>query len=189
MSDTADRAIAHREYGALLVLGALFLVFLVPAIAEMRKEVRDGIRREHLTELKHALEMVNNTLGHYPRSPAGLRLPGEQAGVGCTISSDKKSWLFGLDGVLLNNRHRDTIPRDPFADRGWTYAYCVDAVTPTAATSWYLRTRLERPHPPQAGFDEEHNYYFRVLHDGESTLYDICGGVLTCGAQRRTPRP
>jgi type II secretory pathway pseudopilin PulG len=49
------------------------------------------------------------------------------------------------------------------------------------ATHWYLRAELENRRMPTAGFDEEYNVFFRVLHQDQKTFYDICGGELRCG--------
>lgn len=53
------------------------------------------------------------------------------------------------------------------------------------ALAWYVRAELENNAKPRADFDEEYNIYFRVVNEGGGTFYDVCGGISTCGAERR----
>jgi type II secretory pathway pseudopilin PulG len=58
--------VAKREYLVLVVLVVILLASLYPALMHMRREARDGIRRNELVALKRQMEQHNNELGHYP---------------------------------------------------------------------------------------------------------------------------
>lgn len=81
------------------------------------------------------------------------------------------------------NKH-NTYPLEFSAD---PYLYIVTEKDSKGAIGWYLRTQLENFHAVSAGFDLEggHNFYYRVVDEGGSTWYDICGGQSTCGAEKR----
>ena len=177
-----DRLWARREALVLFILAALFLAALLPALRASRQERRDGLRREHLTQLKRTLEHVNNDLGHYPPPP-------DEPRTRCSSSLDTRDWFFGTDRRREIRKHLPDIPRDPRLPQTWDYRYCVTATDASGATAWVLRTRLERRQEPRAAFDPEegHNYYSRVLREGPETLFEICGGTLTCGVPPPAP--
>lgn len=55
-----------REYLVLAICALLLLILIVPALGHARREIRDGIQRENLAQVKRKLEDVNNSLGYYP---------------------------------------------------------------------------------------------------------------------------
>lgn len=166
----------------LALFGVTFATLLLRALSEARKELADGMRRDHLTLLKHSLETYFNVGEVYPASPTEPR-------IGCTSNVEEHSWLFGQKSPLRAASAPDSFPRDPTFPANWSYQYCVTAVDNQGATAWYLRTRLERLRKPTDGFDVEadHNYYYRVVREGSVTFFDICGGTLTCGAPPKPP--
>ena len=54
------------EWGVLVGLAVLLLVFLSPSLLYVRQERRDGIRRTELRQFKQLMEERNNELGYYP---------------------------------------------------------------------------------------------------------------------------
>lgn len=63
------------------------------------------------------------------------------------------------------------------------HEYIVTSSTSIGVTAWYLRAQLENSHGSQAGHDEDEGrkYDFRLIREGESTYYEVCGGTPTCG--------
>lgn len=59
--------------------------------------------------------------------------------------------------------------------------YVVTAATADRASAWYLRTPLQNPPAPKAGFDYEYNVFFSNGYEGQQGYYQICGGQNTCG--------
>lgn len=57
---------ARKELSALVALGVLFVILLLPALLHARQETRDGIRRDELAAFKQVLERENNDTGSYP---------------------------------------------------------------------------------------------------------------------------
>ncbi len=173
---------ARREAAVLVLLLLVFAGSLLPALVAARQQVRDGLRRARLIELKRALELVNNALGHYP-------MPPDEPRARCSSSLDVRDWFFGNHRAAVLRKHLPEIPRDPSFPGTWDYRYCVSVVDALGATAWTVRTQLERRQDPRAAFDaeENHNFYTRVVRNGPATFYDICGGTLTCGAPPRLP--
>lgn len=169
-------ATAQREGAALVAVGLLVAIGILLAVRGDHRELRDGIRREHLASLKHALELINNDTGAYPAPPDA---PQTQ----CAPSTDPHDWFFGQRRAAYIRRHVSMIPRDPQSPDTWAYTYCVVAVDGRGATAWYLRAQLERRQAPRAAFDAEegHNFFARVVREDGATFYDICGGTLRCG--------
>jgi len=60
------RNVAKVEYSFLFLLLVIFIVFLLPAAIYARRESRDGIRRNELTNFKTELEKYYNKHETYP---------------------------------------------------------------------------------------------------------------------------
>lgn len=154
----------------MLLLGTLFVFFLIQAVLPARAEVRDDLRRQDITNLKHSLEHYFNQHEYYPTPPSGLPA--------CTTSSPE-SWFFGSTSPLLKEQHIDAIPHDVRENRGYHYSYCVTAHGGSGRTQgYYLQAQLERPEAQQRSFDEDEarKFHFRVLHEQDRILYRVCGG-------------
>lgn len=177
--ETSHGSVAKREMLFLFILLGIFLAFLVPALSSAQKEDRDGVRRAHLLHIKQALEQYNNVAEIYPVAPTKPQ-------TGCATSADTNDWFFGAENPLFDEELLDAFPRDPRAEKGHPYLYCVIETDGERAIAWYLRARLERQTSPRAGFDDEYNIFFRVTHEQGKTLYDICGGTLRCGEKDGT---
>lgn len=161
---------AALEYRAVVLLGALFLGALIAAVIPARAEVRDDLRRQDVTNLKHAVEQYFNQHEYYPTPPAGASA--------CTASSPA-SWLFGASSPLLREQHIDAIPHDVREYREYYYAYCTTSSDSAGQTQgYYLQARLERPEQETRSFDEDEarKFHYRILYDGEAVLYRVCGG-------------
>lgn len=87
---------------------------------------------------------------------------------------------FGLE--MYNNKYK-YFPPTPDGKIGCTaygsYTYCVTSLDNKHASGFYLQAQLESRQPEARGFDEDEQrkYDFRVLHQGMTTLYRVCGGV------------
>lgn len=168
---------ARFELRVIAALALLFATALLPALANARKEIRDGVRRAHGASIKHAIEMFFNNHEAYPAPPVRDRLPR------CASSGKEDDWLFGRDGPLSREKFLTNLPRDPRFPRKRFIQYCVTEVDDRGATSWYLRMQLERRQRPRAAFNAEtgHNFYYRVVAEDGAIFFDICGGTLRCG--------
>ncbi|MGH9857590.1 MAG: hypothetical protein ACRD4B_07075 [Acidobacteriota bacterium] len=160
----------RREYWTvgifLVLLGGLLLSSFITA----RAQVRDELRKQDLTNLKHAVEMYNNAHGYYPAPPSGTP--------GCTRSDDRSSWLFNEESPLLKEQHLDAIPHDVREQRGHIYTYCVTDVKDNQGLGFYLQAQFEVDQADTRTFDEDESrkFHYRILHDEETILYRICGG-------------
>lgn len=161
---------ASLEYRAVLVLGVLLVGALIAAVIPARAEVRDDLRQQDVTNLKHAVEQYFNQHEYYPTPPAGTPA--------CTASSPA-SWFFGDFSPLLKEQHIDAIPHDVREYHEYYYTYCPTNTDSMGKTQgYYLQAQLERPEREQRSFDEdeERKFHFRILHDQQRVLYRVCGG-------------
>ncbi|MDP3685224.1 MAG: hypothetical protein Q8R32_00140, partial [bacterium] len=160
---------ARFELRVITALALLFAAALLPALANARKELRDGVRRAHLASVKHAIEMFFNKHEAYPAPPVRDRVPtspDEGGRVGgnrlpqCASSGKEDDWLFGRDGPLWKEKFLTDLPRDPRFPRKRFLQYCVTDADDRGATAWYLRVQLERRQRPRAAFNAETGHNF-----------------------------
>ncbi len=157
------------EYAAATTIFGLLLLFLIPSIISSRIAVRDDLRRQDITDLKHALELYNNEFDNYGTPPLSEI---------CTSTDDQTSWLFGNNSPLLKGQHINAIPHDTRERSGRAYVYCATDVTAGNVSGYYLEAQLEAQYTDERMFDEDEKrkFYYRILHDGERVLYRVCGG-------------
>ena len=78
------------------------------------------------------------------------------------------------------NAH-ETYPREFDAS---PHQYVVESSDNQGVTGWYVRAQLENKTEETVAFDAEaeRNYWYRIIREGETTYYDVCGGIARCGA-------
>jgi hypothetical protein len=177
--DAYSMSRAWWEGVVLLVAVIVLLGWFGFVVAYNRAAVRDDLRQTDLALLKHALEQYYNLRNRYVTPPS------HQAE--CTSSADPNSWLFGSSSPLLHDRLIDAIPHDVREGQRFAYHYCVtslgledeEAPGKKLADGYFLEARLEQDRPDEIGFDEDEQrkYHYRVLHEGNTVLYRVCGGV------------
>jgi type II secretory pathway pseudopilin PulG len=139
-----------------------------------RTAVRDDLRKQDITNIKHALEQYFNTHEFYVTSPENSQQ------LTCTQNSPD-SWLFSDASPLLREQFIDAIPHDVRESKGHVYRYCVTSLSRGKATGFYLEAQLESKAPVGVFFDEdeERKFGFRVLKENGKRLYRVCGGQET----------
>lgn len=67
------------------------------------------------------------------------------------------------------------------------HQYVVTDSTAAGATAWYLRAKLENQQETKTGYDGDvgRQYDWRLIQEGETTYYDVCGGTPTCDLDDR----
>lgn len=82
----------------------------------------------------------------------------------------------------MKNNELGYYPKDFDAE---PYQFIVVQDEGQQALSWYLRAKLERDVQPRNGVDQEpgRNYFYRIVRDGNTIFYDICGGILRCDVE------
>ncbi|HLD25485.1 MAG TPA: hypothetical protein VJC05_00385 [Candidatus Andersenbacteria bacterium] len=148
-------SVARREYLVLVLLGLIGLGFLAPSLHTARAEVRDGLRRQDITYLKHSLEQFYNEHEFYPLAPE------------CLTSTATNEWDF-----------IEVLPHDVKEADGFLYRYCVTSQNQLSATGYFLEAQLEVGQANTVAFDEDElrKFHYRILHAGNKILYRVCGG-------------
>lgn len=164
----------HRSTWELSCIGVIVVIafgFFLNAFLYNREVVRDDIRRDDLTNLKHALEAYYNVYNVYPTSP--------QKTIDCTFSNDPQSWFFGNASPLFKAHVIDALPHDLHESTERRYAYCVTALDGTGnASGYYLEASLEVDAPDAVHFDEDEDrkFHYRIVHDHGVPFIRVCGG-------------
>lgn len=162
----------QREYAVIAILLCIFGALTAQAVISGRAYVRDDLRQQDITHLKQALEKYFNAHEFYVTPPAGQS--------SCT-SSSAESWFFSDASPLLAEQHTDAIPHDVRERSGFKYTYCATHQYQGNTTGYYLEAEMETNKQPGRFFDEDEKrkFGYRIMKDGNRTLYRVCGGSET----------
>ncbi|MEK7499581.1 MAG: hypothetical protein AAB649_03170 [Patescibacteria group bacterium] len=164
-----ENNVAKHEF---MIVGAALLLFgfiALYSIIYARSAVRDDLRKQDITNMKHALEQYYNTHESYIAPHTGLP--------NCT-SSSKDSWFFGDNSPLIQGQFIDAIPHDVRESRGYIYTYCASGINNNGARGYVLEASMESNMTEGVFFDEDEQrkFDYRVLLEKGILKYRVCGG-------------
>ncbi len=166
-------SMVRRTFWEIIACGALvfaLLIYTAHGIIASRTAVRDNLRKEDVTNMKHALEAYFNAHEFYMTPP--------EEKPACTHSNEEGSWFFSSNSALLTEQYVDALPHDVREHKGYAYTYCAIDVNEKGAQGYTLQAKLEIDQKDACLFDEDESrkFEYQISHKDRDTIYTVFGG-------------